>query len=145
MSEDNRNLIGLGIIVAIVVVAVVLIVASVSISTTGRIKTVGLKVYSDASGTVEVSAIEWGSLAPGETAEVILFAKSTSNTDTTLSMTTANWSPASAANFMTVVWDRQGYILKPSEIVAIKIGLSIKTTVTGFENFLFDIILTASG
>jgi hypothetical protein len=106
---------------------------------------VGLKVYSDASGTIEVSAIQWGTLAPGEAAEVILFAKSTSNTDTTLSMVTSNWSPASAANFMTVTWDREGYILKPSELIAIKIGLAVSPTVTGFEAFTFDITLTASG
>ena len=112
---------------------------------TGRIKLVGLKVYSDPELTKEVSAIDWGTLSPGDHGQVLLYLKVTSNVPTNLTLKTENWSPAAAENYLALTWDYDGALLAPGQVRATWFTLEVAETITGITDFAFDIVIIGAG
>ena len=142
--EQATALAIVGLIVAAVVVGAV-VYYTLQLRGSGRIKTVGLKVYSDPGATLEVSAVDWGDIAPGGVSQVLLYLKSTSTVPTNLTLTTQNYDPSTAQNYMTLTWDYDGSTLQPGEIRAVRFTLAVAEAITGIVEFAFDIVITAAG
>ena len=135
-------------IVGLVVTAVVvasLVVYVLRVRGTGRIKVVGLKAYADPEATKEVSAIDWGTIPAGGISQTMLYLKSTSTVPSNLTLTTENWDPSVAEQFMTLTWDYDGTPLQPAEIRAVTFTLRVSEDVVGITEFAFDLVITAAG
>lgn len=133
-----------GLIVAAVVVATI-VYFSLSLRGSGRIKTVGVKAFADPEGTKEISGIDWGEIAPGGYAYRTIYLKSTSTVTVNLTLSTELWTPINASDFISLSWDYDGEDLEPTEIIAVTLALSVEDAITGIDEFLFDIIITAAG
>jgi hypothetical protein len=133
-----------GIIVS--VLAASLLMAYQSIPNGGSVKAVNVGVYWDSACTNNVSSVNWDFLSPGESKSVTVYVKNTGNQPVMLNMTTDNWNPASAQTYITLVWNREGYILDTiAPVVQATLTISASLSTTGFTGFSFDAIITGTG
>jgi len=133
-----------GLVLAAVVVGAV-VYYSLRLHGHGTIKLVGLKAYSDPAATLEVSAVDWGLIPPGGVSQVLLYLKSTSTTPANWTLTTENWDPSAAQNFMVLTWDYDGGTLQPGEIRAVRFTLQVSVNISAIVDFALDIVVTAAG
>jgi hypothetical protein len=61
-----------------------------------------------------------------------------------LSMTTSNWVPSTASNYLTLAWNRQSYVLSVGSSVQAVLTLSVSSSVTSVTSFSFDITITGT-
>ncbi len=112
---------------------------------TGAIKGVGLGVYWDLQCTDATSSLDWGLLEPGSTRDFTLYLRNEGNSALTLSMASENWIPASATDYMTLTWNREGQQIIPDEVIGFVITLSVSQNVQGIGSFSFDTIISGTG
>jgi hypothetical protein len=142
-----------GLCFAFVTVALVAVVGfalaaqyfQVKIPTIGNIVTLNVGVFSDPACTIQIVMIDWGTLAPGESKTVTCYIKSLSNVDSSFSMSTANWNSTQASLYLSVSWNREGYLAKPNEVVPASFTLHVDSAVQNVTGFSFDVIISATG
>jgi len=117
----------------------------VVIPNVATIKAIGIGVYQDAGCTTPLTEINWGTLEPAQTKSYTLYLRNESNVPITLNMTTQNWNPPEAKDFITLTWDREEETLKVNQVVEATIILIVSPNISGVTNFSFDIILTGVG
>ena len=122
-----------------------LLTSSTTISSTGTVKAIGVKVYSDSACTNEVSSINWGMMEPGTAKDNTVYIKNTGNAAATLSLGTQSWNPSSASGYMKLTWNYGGQSISPGSNVQVKLTLTVFANATGVTSFSFDILITGSG
>jgi len=123
--------------------AYALLGSSWTISNNGNVKAVGVCVYWESGCVNEVSSINWGYLEPGATHDVTVFVANEGNVPVTLSMTTDNWNPG-AATYITVSWNREGYVLDAGAVAETVITLSVSDEISDVTSFSFDIAIVGT-
>jgi hypothetical protein len=116
-----------------------------TVSNTGTVKAIGVGVYSEYACINPITSINWGTLEPGQAVNRTIYIKNTSNVPVTLSMTTQNWNPSSASNYITCTWDSEGKSLNASQVSPAVLTLSVRSNITGVTDFSFDIVIIGSG
>lgn len=116
-----------------------------TIQGTGSIKGMGFGIYWDQQCTAATSSLDWGLLEPGSSTDVTLYLRNEGNSALTLSMASANWSPANATDYLTLTWNREGQQVNADEVLKFVITLSVSTDVQGIDSFNFDIIISGTG
>jgi len=139
-------------IAILVVVASVLVASTLALLTiqwsmhgSGSIKGVGLGVYWDPQCTNATSSLEFGQLEPGSPKNFALYIRNEGNTALTLNMTSENWDPANAADYMALTWNREGQQIDPDEIIGCTITLYVSQNIQGISSFSLDIIISGIG
>jgi hypothetical protein len=122
-----------------------LVLISKTIPNSGSVKTVGLGVYWDASLANPVSSITWGTINPGSSSNVTVYIRNEGNSAVNLTMSTANWNPSTASNYMTLTSDYGGQSISAAAVIVVKLTLSVSTSVTGINAFSFDLNIVANG
>jgi hypothetical protein len=128
-----------------------LLLAQRVIPTTSTVKTVNLQVYQDSGMANVLTSLNWSNVAPigpmelGQTKTVTVYLWSTSNTPTTLNMTTSNYWPSGVQQYLTVSWNKEGQVLQPNTPTAAEISLNLSPSVSNVTEFSFDITLIARG
>lgn len=139
----------IGTLMVVAVMSVVLsafgaLVATQRITNTGNITAIGVGVYSDSACTNVLSSIGWGTLNPGTATNYTLYVKNNGNIPVTLTMTTGNWTPASASSNITLAWNRQNYALSSGAVVQAVLTLTVASGISGITDFSFDITITGT-
>jgi hypothetical protein len=140
-------------VIALVVVATTLTAYTLAtlnvnknLSSSGTITTSpNLGVFSDSACTINMTAINWGSVSAGGTANQVLYVQNTGTGTLTLSLTTSNWSPLGAGTYLTMSWNQQGTQLPAGQSVAATITLTVSSSITGISSFSNSIAITGSG
>jgi len=122
-----------------------LLTAQKTISGTGSIQTVGVGVYWNQQCTNATSSLNFGLVAPGSSKNFTLYVKNTGNSILTLSMTTRNWNPTNATNYMTLAWNREGQQINPNQVLGFVITLSVAANVQGISSFSFETVISGTG
>jgi len=118
---------------------------SSTISNVGTLKlNVGVGVYWDASSANRITAIDWGSLEPGATKSYSVYIRNEGSYALTLSMSTSNWSPSTASNYMTLTWNYNGQTINAGKAVTVTLTLTVSENITDISGFSFDINLVGS-
>jgi hypothetical protein len=118
---------------------------SSTISSVGILKAIGIEVYRNRDLTDRVTAIDWGTLRPGTTETYTIYVSNKGNLPLTLSLSTSNWSPPSASNYLTLTWNYNGQTINKGEAVQVTLTLTVSPSVTGISSFRFDIAAIGSG
>jgi hypothetical protein len=141
-----------GAIIAIVMVGIVLTVTtaglisvSQSVSSSGSVTAINVGVYSDSSCTQNLTTIDWGTVAPGNSVTKTIYVKNTGNSDITLSMTKNSWNPTSANGPITVTWNKESTTLSAGASAAAIITLSVSSSISGITTFSVNIVITGTG
>lgn len=111
------------------------------INSQGTVKVIDVGVYWDNNCSSAVSSISWGNLDPGSTKNVTVFIRNEGNEVTNLSLTTENWNPLNATNFIALYWDYDDRALNSYDIVQVTLTLGVSPETEGITSFSFDIIL----
>ncbi|MBS7632889.1 hypothetical protein KEJ15_04615 [Candidatus Bathyarchaeota archaeon] len=127
--------------VAATVLAATLLTAYQQINNTGIVKAIGVGVYEDAGCTKNVTSINWGVLYPDTNASFTVYIKNEGNIPMTLNMTISNWNPTQAAQYITLNWNREDYVLGAKSVIQANLNLSVSPNIAEITNFQFDIII----
>jgi hypothetical protein len=92
------------------------IISSETIASSGIIATANIGVYSDTAGTQSLTSINGGTGSPCGIVSQTVYFKNIGTTQVTLSMTGANWSPASPNGPLTLTWNREGTALGANQV-----------------------------
>lgn len=111
---------------------------------TGTVRTIGVGVYWNNESTDPVSSINWDTLEPGSSKDVIVYIRNEGSSASTIFMNTSNWNPSNAWEYITLSWDYTGKQISPDEVIQVTLTLSISPNIEGITNFSFDITITAS-
>jgi hypothetical protein len=117
-----------------------------NLSSTGSVAaSAGLGIYSDSACHNNLTSIDWGTLTPGANIVRTVYVKNTGlGTSLSMSMTTSNWSPASANGPLTITWNQEGTRLGPGQSVAAVITLAVSPTITDITSFNVQITITGT-
>jgi len=118
---------------------------SSTISSVGTFKAIGVGVYWDNSLTNRVTEINWGLLEPGDKKSFTIYISNEGNAPLTLSMSTSNWNPSSAVNYLTLTWSNTGQTINAGVTAQLTLTLTVSENVSGINSFNFDIIAVGSG
>jgi hypothetical protein len=102
-----------------------------------------LGVYWDKNCSKMVNSIFWGNLTLGETKEVLVYVRNEGNETRILVLTTANWNPDIASNYLDLSWSSGNEKIGAGEIINITLSLRVSRNVIGISSFSFDIIFDA--
>jgi hypothetical protein len=106
--------------------------------------TIDIGVYSNYQCTQSLSNIEWGDLQVGGSVNRMIWIKNVGDSDVYLGLTTENWTPSGVAQFIDLSWDYDGSILNSGATEQIILTLSVDPTISGINEFYFDIVFVAS-
>ncbi len=81
---------------------------------------------------------------PGSINNVTVYVRNEGNVAATISLTTENWNPANASDYLTLGWNYDGRQLSPQEVIAAILTLTVCPSVHGIEGFSLDIIISIS-
>jgi len=145
----NRSAVGLVLAfvlgVAFTFTALSMMQSTWHVSSHASLKALGVEVYWNPDQTAPVTSINWGILEPGDTKNVTVYIVNTGNVPNTLSISTGNWQPAGAADFITLTWNYNGSFLAVAETRQVILSLHTSPNITGITTFSFDITITGSG
>jgi hypothetical protein len=118
---------------------------SVRIGGRGAVKAVDVGVFWDSNCTSTVSFIDWGMVEPGSMNNVTVYVRNEGNVAASIYLTTENWDPPNASDYLTLSWNYDGQQLIPQEVTPATLTLTVSPSVHGIESFSFDIIISISG
>lgn len=127
---------------SVVVMAAGVLSSSFLMHSVGNIRSVGVGVYWDQGCTSQATTIDWGNLSPGSTTTVTVYIKNEGSVALDLSMSTDNWNPSSASNYLSLSWNKEGYVLDPGEVVSATFTLTVSSSAGSISTFSFDIVIT---
>jgi len=105
-----------------------------------------IRFYIDENCETEVNQINWGYCVPGNTYNVTLYCKNVGFNPVTLRLTTANWSPAIAEQYIHGDWSYTPETeIRPGQVMPIDFFLTVDEAVTGITSFSFDFIIQVKG
>ena len=131
--------------VLVVGAVVALLITQTTIDGGGSIKAVGLGVYWDSACTTATSTLDFGQLEPGASTDFTLYLRNEGNSALTLSMTTDNWVPTNAPDYLTLTWNREGQLVDPDDVMSFVLTLTAAADVQGINSFSLDIIISGAG
>jgi hypothetical protein len=117
---------------------------SSSISSVGTLKAIGVEIYENQELTDRMTAIDWKTLEPGSMRTYTIYVNNEGNLPLTLSMSTSNWYPSSAADYLTLTWNYNGQAISVGETIQVTLTLTVNAHITGISNFNFDITIVGS-
>jgi hypothetical protein len=106
--------------------------------------TVQIGVYNNSGCTNAVSNIAWGTLSPGGVGTQTVYVRNEGSVSVTLNMTTSNWNPSTALSYMTLTWDKEGYVLTAGSVVSAVLTLTVSSSITGITTFSFNTTITGN-
>jgi hypothetical protein len=140
-----------GLLTGIIVAAVVLTVATAGVLSMnqaipfqGNVTAVNVAVYSDSQYTQNLTAINWGTLQPGNVETKIIYIKNTGTETVTLNMETANWQPTAAQTHITLTWNKENTTLEPNQQTPATLTLTISESISDISSFNGDLIISGT-
>jgi hypothetical protein len=113
--------------------------ASSTISSVGTFKAIGIGVYWDSTFKRSVNTVEWGSLEPGAQKSFTVYVCNEGAVPLTLSISTSNWNPPTAPNYLSLTWSYNGQKINAGKSVAVTLTLTVSRSIIGINDFRFDI------
>ena len=99
---------------------------SVALPTTGSIMaSEGIGLYTNYACTMPKTSIEWGNLEKGGSTYVTIYIKNEGDSPLTLGLTTSDWTPSNADDYITISWNYNNQPLNPNQVTQVTITLSV--------------------
>ena len=134
MPRLSKVLICAVVLILVSTVAALLYFFSLRIQNIGRIRTVGIQCSKE--------SIDWGLILLDENKSVSADITNNGTVPVSLNLTTENWDPENATDFLRCGWSLEQTVLQTNTTVSAIIWLYVFPNCTGISSFTFDIILT---
>ncbi len=117
---------------------------SSTISSVGTFKAIGIGVYWDEDSTRIVNTLDWGFLTAGSSKSFTVYISNEGALPLTLTISTSNWNPSTASNYLTLKWSYNGQTLDADTTIPVTITLTVSPSISGINAFDFDITAVAT-
>jgi len=98
-------------------------------------------VYWDRGCTQNVSSIDWGTLEPGGTQQVVVYVLNEGNDTFNLDLAPQDWQPANASDWLSFSWSCRNTTIAAGHVVKVTQTLSVASDFPGgFSSFSFSIV-----
>ena len=104
----------------------------------------GVGVYWDSNCSDIVEEIPWGTLNPGSVKNVPVYIQNREAEPMYLILSTTNWNPLNASDFLELTWNYTAWRMNPGEVLQITLTLSVSRYIQGISSFSFDILVAGS-
>jgi hypothetical protein len=122
-----------------------LLTTSKTLSSSGSVKAINIEVFYDDLCTQVMNSVDWGTPKPGGKVYQTVYIKNPGSAPLNVSMTTSNWAPVEAANYITLTWDSEGASIDSDQVLQALLMLSVSDTITGVTDFSFNIVIEGTG
>jgi len=102
-----------------------------------------LNVYEDENCTVPLTEIEWGTMEPPDSKNLMAYLKNLGDVSFNMTLGTQNWDPVEGETYMTLSWDYADQTVSVGEVLQVTFTLSVDEGISE-GGFSFDIVITAS-
>jgi hypothetical protein len=106
---------------------------------------IGVGIYWDTTCTNITSSLKWGFIDPNSNNNLTINVRNEYNSAVSLRLTSANWNPSNTSNYMSLSWNYSGQILKPNEVIPLKLTLTVSPTICDITDFSLETIITTVG
>ena len=142
MRYFTKDKIGIALFVlSSIILASVFLGATNTISNVSAVETEGVGVYWDSGCTDGVSLIDWEVLVPGSQKDIVVNVRNEVEDPMSLLMSTKNWNPSEAADYLSLRWSYNGCRVDLGEILKVTLTLSVSSKIEGISSFGFDITI----
>lgn len=114
-----------------------------SLTAQGIIKYGNVGVYQDANCTTPMTAIDWGSLYPGDRVTNTLYVQNQVADNVTLGVDIVDWTPVAAASYLSVTWELDRNVLDDHEVARLDVTLNVSALIRDIDSFSFTLSITA--
>ena len=104
---------------------------------------VNLDVYFDYACLIPASSVDWGEVELGGSKSISLYIKNNGNVDSFAVLSSENWNPEYAVEYLQLSWDYDGVSMSPGQIVPVKLTLDVGLECP-FDCFSFNIVIIGS-
>jgi len=118
---------------------------SEKVSSTGKVKAVGISLFEDPTLTTPLISIDWGTMEPNETKTYDFYVLNDGNASVNLTMLVDNWNPTNASDYISVSYNYLGQVIDPDQSLGLTFSLTLYQNITGIEAFSFDITVSGEG
>jgi hypothetical protein len=147
-SKLNYMIFGLIFLIVFGAVALGVEQYKISISNTSEIKiTPPLMVMTGKSSetSTQITSIDWGSLYPDTSKTYTFWLYNDHPQDNiTIYMSTIEWSPKEAENYIKLEWNYEGYKLAPKTSILVTFTLTVSPDIINITKFNFNIVITGT-
>jgi hypothetical protein len=120
------------------------IISTQTIPSDGTITTVNVSVYTNSGCTENCTAINWGSLYPGNSTTQTVYVKNTGTVPITLTMTANSWTPANADDYLTLGWNQESTTLNVGQSATATLTLTAAADTGELQDFNVNIVITGT-
>lgn len=113
-------------------------------SSSSGVITNGVIAYSDSSCGQTLTSIQWGAIPANSSVARTIYLKNPQSSPLNLSLSTSNWNPAGAANFITITWNKENQVLGGGQSTTATVTLTVASNVTSISDFNVKISITGS-
>ena len=129
---------------SLILFAFMLLVTTNTITNVSAVEANGVGVYWDSDCSNRVSSIDWSTLEPGSLKNIAVYIRNEEEEPTYLNLSTTNWNPSKASQYLNLGWDYTGQRINPGENLQITLTLAVSRHIEGISSFSFDILITGS-
>jgi len=104
-------------------------------------QTLDVEIFSDNALTQVLSSVTWGALEPGASMSQIMYIRNNGDDQVALSLTTEDWAPAGASDYLQLSWNYDGSPISPGEVIQITMVLDVSSSISGIDTYNFNIII----
>jgi hypothetical protein len=109
------------------------------------ITTIGVGVYWNAGATSKVTSVDWGTVAAGSQKNSFIYIRNEGNAPITISLSTLDWTPSAASNYLALTWNYDGQTIGEGVIIPVTLILTVSPYIAGINAFNFNIGVQAMG
>jgi aryl-phospho-beta-D-glucosidase BglC (GH1 family) len=100
-------------------------------------------IYLDNGCSQALNSIDWGMADPGTIKNTTVYIKNEGSVPITLSLSTSNWNPANAADYISLSWDYNGQAIDSNQVVQVTISLLVSSNIQGIKMYSFDVVISS--
>jgi len=105
--------------------------------TNGSILSINVDLFWNEEMTLPVTNMAWFHIEVGATKYMEFIVANTGTTNLTLSLTTHDWLPEIAEDFIQVSWDQENMVLLKGEWVRAKVTISVSSSIVDVDEFSY--------
>jgi hypothetical protein len=109
-----------------------------------RLRTSARAAYWNSACTNVTSTVDWGTLSPGNVANVSFYLRNEGNWPMRLYLTTQNWNPTNASSYISVSWNREAQTLAAGNVILATLTLNVSASISGVAIFSFETVFTGA-
>jgi len=117
----------------------------IQLPSTGTVKALNVGIYWDEALTQPITQVTWGLVEPGENYSAQVYVENFGNANVTLLMYAVNWDSLLAEQHITMIWNREGYLLEVNSYVSAILVLTVSSDIRDVTSFAFDIVVEGIG